>query len=93
MQSHFDQNLKYNNQTSFVSFETIPSSKHLGHSKVNLNGNQYNLSNNLQLVSLNNEQQIVNSDTIQVFAITRERRNQFHHENLKITVSFYSPIN
>ena len=60
MQSHFD-SLKNDYKTSCLSYETIPKSN-FAHTKVNIAGNMYNISNRLSLVSLNNEQQIINSD-------------------------------
>ncbi len=62
MQSHFDQSIKQDYKTSSLAFETLPKS-HFGHSKVNINGNVFNISNHLSLASLNNEQQFINSDT------------------------------
>ena len=61
MQSHYD-SLRNDYKTSCLSYETVPKSN-FAHSKVNIAGNAYNISNRLTLVSLNNEQQIVNSET------------------------------
>ncbi len=61
MNSHFD-SLKQDYKTSCLSYETVPKST-FAHTKINIAGSAYNISNRLSLVSLNNEQQIVNSDT------------------------------
>ena len=60
-QSHFD-SLRNDYKTSCLSYETVPKSN-FSHTKVNIAGNSYNISNRLTLVSLNNEQQIINSET------------------------------
>lgn len=62
MQFHFDSSIKQDYKTSSLAFETVPKS-HFVHSKVNINGNVFNVSNHLSLVSLNNEQQFISSDT------------------------------
>jgi len=62
MKSHFDHQIKRDYKTTALSFQTVPNNV-FGFNKINSGGTMYNIPNTQTNVSLNNEQNFIQSQT------------------------------